>query len=223
MRSIVLGTALALMATSAHAALSLDSVAPGDPASYNWVDFRAGGSSGTLPDPTTFTGDAPFGDVTATATPTGALTRDEDGLGVSDDEVTNDGTEVLTLDFNAATLDKFVVGIRDIFKPDVTGGGGDPAEQGQVEAFDGSGSLGSVQFTALESGPDEAGLTLALSGLTGATSLEFTAIDPANSDFAVAGMSQVPLPAAVWMFGAGLAAVSGAAYRRRRAGATPAA
>ena len=148
-----------------------------------------------------------------------------DGLGVQGNQENNE----IDIDNNNGPAESltFVLpqgvnsvawGITDLF---ATLDGDANPEEGSV-TVSGAGATDTFTFTGVgdESGNGE--VALMFSNLAGADTFEFFVANdaPPNSDFSVGLVT--PLPAAVWMFGAGLAAVSGAAYRRRRAGATPA-
>ena len=244
MRSIVLGTALALMATSAHAAFTID---PADTSptkalpsgsnnsSYN-PNFQVNGGDAT-PDAWSQGDNVYVGvdDVTASGGPSlpirleylGFEAGDTNTVGVLFD--TTGGSTSLTPIF--ATTDVTVDGI---FIPGSASG--DTFVDGSVlnVANFNSGDLifrtfsnGSEQDTSLDSSNVALGFAGGATALTGDV-LQIGLNDPfftgdADFDDIRLAAAVVPLPAAVWMFGAGLAAVSGAAYRRRRAGATPAA
>jgi hypothetical protein len=208
MRSIVLGTALALMATSAHAAFSIS----GDPLTlpgtvpseepYGLTD--PSGGPGAL-DPLA-PGDTVLNNFTINAPTDSTIPIRLTYLGfeAANTNVTLDGTTVIFSTASSAIGETFDLTLGEL-KTDVQ--------------FDTSGTTGALPDTIEGSDriaaaviPDHV-LQIRLGDDFGDGDFDDMAIQAAV----------VPLPAAVWMFGAGLAAVSGAAYRRRRAGATPAA
>ena len=199
MRSIVLGTALALMATSAHAAFVIDGTDFVLQSNYGLTQPPGAGGLDPLS-----SGDTVQQNFTITA-PT------DDTLPV----------ELTYLGFEAgATNDfEFIVGGSTIFSTASSTLG----ETARVTLGE---FKNDVQFDSTTGATSQIeGSNRVVGSVLGDILQVRFGDDTGDLDFDDMALSAqvVPLPAAVWMFGAGLAAVSGAAYRRRRAGATPAA
>ena len=227
MRSIVLGTALAMMATSAHAGFVIDFTDDD-----NFIDPPSAAESASQ----TFSG-TPVGDVLVNLSPNGSnqltnfqdfdgdasndpfcetLACEQDGFGVigegenpgTDDEITFDESQSILVEFDKAVQIgslSFLYAFKSEFASVTVN------DSGSAFSIDAVEDLG-------DGGP---GFVSAGVALTGVTSLLFKAgntnDDAGSADVALASIEVVPLPAAVWMFGAGLAAVGGTVYRRRRA------
>lgn len=146
------------------------------------------------------------------------LACDNDGIGIAaagsnDDEVTVNTDEVLTVTFDAArTITGF--GFLDFF--DETGGAEKVEWAFNGASFansliaDGSGGINGFQSVIFEE--------------LGVLSISFRSALPANSDFALAsinfetsgGTGVVPVPAALPLFGTGLAVMGFIGWRRKR-------
>ncbi len=213
MRTLILAAGLVLAAATAHAAAF---TTDGHDAGMT-TDFRTwNGADGKH----LWTADH----VTASAWRQGrhdpkarSLYQDgEDGLGVrrwgnrNDDEIS--GSEYLHVDVGGKKINKIF--ISDLFAaPD---GNTKRGEQAKVRVGMGDGS----SFTALAFGnhADQGNgeLTIHIGDLVGhnlVSWMKFKSIGK-GSDYSVAGMSEVPVPAAIWGLGAGLAGL--AALRRRQ-------
>lgn len=142
-----------------------------------------------------------------------------DGLGVkwhpysSDDEI--GGREVLYVSFDHARAITGVL-LSDLYdRPD----GGRDGEEALVKVFLDDGNW--FKATAFGNHADqhngEATLNFA-SHLGGrlVTALKFYATNEWNDEYSIAGLSEVPLPAAAWLLGAGVIGL-GAMRRRRQA------
>ena len=233
-------TAVTLFAMPSMAAVSLNT-APGLPTGPFLADFREAGATSDAQN-TTFTSPKFFGSVEVTATDTPNSSNDPvvitqngfDGIGIDGGESNEidaiNGEETLTVSLPSG-LSTVTFGITDLFsndtdqKPEV--GSVNVSQNGSAASsnpftFEGDGSL-AAGAAGSDTGVNNGEQSLIFSGLNAELSseFEFFVANAGDGEFSVAMVT--PLPAAVWMFGAGLAAVSGAAYRRRRAGATPAA
>ena len=200
MRSIILGTVLAVMATSAHAAFSIsgDAVVLPDGTGGTGVYGLTGpnGGPGSL-DPLS-PNDTVFNNFTIDAPTTSTLPIKLTYLGFEA------GNTNLTLENGTVIFSTATSSIGDTY--DLTLG-----ELKTDIQFDTSGSTSALPSTIEDSERIAAAVTGDLLQIR-------LGDDFGDSDFDDMALSAavVPLPAAVWMFGAGLAAVGGAAYRRRR-------
>ena len=217
MRSIVLGTALALMATSAHAAFTIS----------GGTSFQLGVDGAPYnPDLNAETGNA-----SALEAWTNNSTTVKRGATVDITPPTTLPVKLTYLGFeagftNAVTLQASVAG-EEIFRTDQTPSGTPFIDVSVLN----SGNFSDLEFR-VDDNSDSDGLfnngTFSLNS-NNAVAVGFadmagdvlqvgfndTGTD-ADFDDLVFQAAVVPLPAAVWMFGAGLAAVGGSAYRRRR-------
>ena len=228
--------AITLFAMPSMAAVSL-TTQPGLPSGPFLADFRGfTGETGETGSDGTDSGlnTVNFGSVTVSSTGGTITDNGQDGLGIGGGDFNEidavNGGETLSVSLPSG-LSTVTFGITDLFAnasdedPEVgsvnvfEGGSADP---GNTFTFNGDGSLAGGAAGS-DTGVNNGEQSLIFSGLDAALSseFEFFVANTDDGEFSVAMVT--PLPAAVWMFGAGLAAVSGAAYRRRRAGATPAA
>ena len=194
MRSIVLGTALALMATSAHAA------------------FTISGTDFTLQNDYELTSPPPGAGLLDPLSPGDIVKRDFTITAPTDDTLP---VKLTYLGFEAgATNDlEFIVGGTTIFST-ATSAIGDTATVtlGQFTSdvqFDSTTGANSLIENSNRIVGAVLNHTLQVRFGDGTGDFDY-------DDMAIAA-AVVPLPAAVWMFGAGLAAVGGTVYRRRRA------
>jgi len=208
--------ALGLAATSAQASTLLD--------------FTSTAVQAAVQAPTS--GQVAFAGTTATISTTGgaltwnppqdgstcdgtALACELDGLGVRDDEISGGTQESIRIDFGAAvTLD--AIYFLDLFSQ-ANGNGQEKA----LVSYDG----GSMEFfsDANETPTGDSGyLFMALLPRITTTWLSFMAPDynPGDglgrNDYSVAAISAVPLPAALPLYGAGLAVMGLVGWRRKR-------
>lgn len=139
-----------------------------------------------------------------------------DGLGVGDDEVSAPGRQSIRIDFGEALrIDK--VFLLDLFATP----GGSPSEQAIV-GYDG-GSV-AIDADSGETPGGDSGLRIfAFHSPILTDYLEFRASDISGlndgrgvNDFALAGVSAVPIPAALPLFSSGLAVLGFLSWRRRR-------
>lgn len=207
--------ATALASGTAHASFTA-TLTDGAPASFD-VDFRGGG--GNLG-----TSSQTFDDIDVMSTGGDLIQFADDGLGVTggeNDETDDiDGDEGLVLTFTQALLQPtLLIGISDLFGPP---DGGSDGEDGEVRVDVNSTShAASFVASADPLGNGNGEWTLALAGLTVGDTPTITLTAGPNgtgNDFSVMGVSQVPLPAAAWLFLGGLGAAGAyGRYRRRQA------
>jgi hypothetical protein len=172
------------------------------------LTFNAGGSEGPA----------------AGMAPCGVYACDGDGIGIGDDEISWKSSgfdELLEVSFDSAvTLTE--ISFLDLFT-ESTGTeiafwyyNGDSSAKSNLFASSSTGSNGFASTTGLN-----------VAGVTSITFLvDCAGNNCANNDYALAGVkfdsasndvSEVPLPAAAWLFGSGLIGLAGIARRRRAA------
>ena len=168
--------------------------------------------------------------------PCGTLACDFDGIGINDDEISPgiNGSEILRVNFSSA-VDIAGIGLLDLFAPDQGN-----AANAEVASWstDGTATGLGVVFSAtgtqaFSSGPSGKAngfrdVTFGSGFLFGVTFIDFFVADlsPRNSDFALASItlrdgpiespSIVPVPAALPLFGTGLAVMGFIGWRRKR-------
>jgi hypothetical protein len=147
----------------------------------------------------------------------GPLACQRDGFGVAaDDEVSISGQEPLEVRFaTPVTLARFH--FLDLFTGEP--GTADPASETAAWRFGGTSTIYTLQGTSSHFGTGlSAGYANIAVANSGVTSVIFHATKPSNSDFALAAIEVVPLPAAALLFGTALAGL-GWIRRRRQVGA----
>jgi hypothetical protein len=147
-----------------------------------------------------------------------------DGFGVDDDEITQTAQSIVFSWENPLSIQNIY--LLDIF--DNNNASGDPSWtevalitiNGVSQSFFGTANVGTTgELIITRADLISAGFTVA--NLAGVTSILFEApqvcVDTACNDYAVAGISAVPIPGAVWLFGSAMLGLLGIGYKRKAA------
>lgn len=217
MRAFFAGATLLALATPASAAFDA-SLQPGLDEPFTF-DFRSGGMITGNTATFTSTGGGRAVDLTASNFIFGDdINQTSDGIGVggfNPDEVSG-ASEVLTLyfdrPFQLRSISFSSAGSEGVFKSDTTI---NLIIDGEFEAFFGDNANADLNAD------DQGRTTLLFASLDafGGSVESITFKSDVGSSYAVTGISEVPLPAAAWMFLGGLAGIGGYLRYGRRAAA----
>ena len=123
-----------------------------------------------------------------------------DGIGISNDEITQGGSQILTISFLGGPVDILDVHLLDLFANE---------NSGEIAIINGTPSAAAVSAANTAGGYWETGL-----GFMGVTSISLSSPDDGFSDYALARIAyKVPEPTVIALFAVGLL---GLGFARRR-------